>query len=158
MLYYITLYYIILYFINLYCVADVAKAAEEEMDYYIVLYHIMLYYITCIVLSPGAPHCFNHIIIIIIIVIIIIIIVIIIIIIIIISSSSSSSSSNSPGSILHCLMLESGFYSACRRVRSSPLLDASGVHKGGSSKRGFSNVCVIIMFVLLNPPLLNPPF
>ena len=29
---------------------------------------------------------------------------------------------------------------------------ASGVHKGG-----FSNLCDI-MFVLLNPPLLNPPF
>ena len=32
----------------------------------------------------------------------------------------------------------------------------SGVHKGGFSKGGFCNLCVIIiMFVLLNPPLLN---
>ena len=42
----------------------------------------------------------------------------------------------------------------------------SGVHKGGFSKGGFSNLCVMIiiisssssiMFVLLNPPLLNTP-
>ena len=34
---------------------------------------------------------------------------------------------------------------------------ASGVHKGGFSKGVFSNLCVIIMPLLLNTPLLNPP-
>ena len=32
----------------------------------------------------------------------------------------------------------------------------SGDHQGGFSKGGFSNLCVIVMFVLLNPSLLNP--
>ena len=33
----------------------------------------------------------------------------------------------------------------------------SGVHKGGLSKGGLSNLCVIIMLSLLKPPLLNLP-
>ena len=33
---------------------------------------------------------------------------------------------------------------------------SAGFTKGGFSKGGFSNLCVIIMFVILNPPLVNP--
>ena len=33
----------------------------------------------------------------------------------------------------------------------------SGVHKGGFRKRGFSDLCVIVTWLLLKPPLLNPP-
>ena len=36
-------------------------------------------------------------------------------------------------------------------------VDCSGVHKGGFSKGEFSKLCVIIMLVLLNPPLLSAP-
>ena len=31
-----------------------------------------------------------------------------------------------------------------------------GVRKGGFSKGGLSNLCVIIVLLLLSPPLLNP--
>ena len=36
-------------------------------------------------------------------------------------------------------------------------LEDSGVHKGGFRKGGFSNLCVVIILLLLNHPLLNPP-
>ena len=41
--------------------------------------------------------------------------------------------------------------------RCSSLSYQSGVHKGGFSKGGSSNLCVIIMLLLPTPPLLNPP-
>ena len=43
-----------------------------------------------------------------------------------------------------------------RMSGAPPRFITSGVHKGGLSKGGFSTLCVILS-VLHNPPLLNPP-
>ena len=51
---------------------------------------------------------------------------------------------------------ERGYYAHALTLPAGHVQD-SGVHKGGFSKRGCSNLCVIIISSLLNPPSLNPP-
>ena len=41
--------------------------------------------------------------------------------------------------------------------RRPPLNQYSGVRKGGFSKGGLSNLCVILLLLSPNPPLLDPP-
>ena len=62
-----------------------------------------------------------------------------------------------------CIGLHGCLPCGSRREPDAPLpvhrqdLWQSGVHKGGCSKGGFSNLCLIIMLVLRKPPLLDPP-